>query len=184
MARDLGVYADELSEAQLAATSAAIAEAVQKQLDLSIRPITSGEYERTDFFSGFFEKLKACTSTIILPHLKISTLLCLLLELLRSLGQAYCLSLPPRLDLVDDLHLTYSVLDTFKDGLRHNGVDPDELLDLYIWAHNEAIKNRLADLYLGVHLCRGNMPGTKGFLNGSYESIAERILTGLNYETF
>ncbi|KAJ5960766.1 uncharacterized protein N7479_007916 [Penicillium vulpinum] len=38
-------------------TDRAIAEAVAKQLGLGIRPITSGEYERDKFYSGFFEKL-------------------------------------------------------------------------------------------------------------------------------
>lgn len=39
------------------ATEQAIAGAVAKQLELGIRPITSGEYERDKFYSGFFERL-------------------------------------------------------------------------------------------------------------------------------
>ncbi|KAJ5691780.1 hypothetical protein N7462_001203 [Penicillium macrosclerotiorum] len=45
---------DELHKA----TEEAIGEVVLKQLDLSIRPITSGEYERDKFYSGFFETLQ------------------------------------------------------------------------------------------------------------------------------
>ncbi|KPM39526.1 hypothetical protein AK830_g7029 [Neonectria ditissima] len=263
--KDLGVYSDELDEAQLAATTTAIAQAVQKQLDLSIRPITSGEYERTGFFSGFFEKLqgmqanhhfaipgdfrtelpttqhlakfgvkefaavaatgkikhvtsaylsgwnmlqqvvppehwKDCKITmpsITWQHLQLAEgraystsayqsgreyLADLALAFRQEVGILYDAGL--RSIQVDDPHLTYFVLDKFKDGLRHDGVDPDELLDLYIWAHNEAIKDLPADLHVGVHLCRGNMPGTKGFLDGSYEIIAERILTRLNFNTF
>jgi methionine synthase II (cobalamin-independent) len=36
----------------------AITNEVEKQLKLGIRPITSGEYERDKFFSGFFEHLE------------------------------------------------------------------------------------------------------------------------------
>lgn len=39
------------------ATENAIAGVVYKQLELGIRPITSGEYERDKFYSGFFETL-------------------------------------------------------------------------------------------------------------------------------
>lgn len=41
-----------------AVTEKAIAEVVAKQLKLGIRPITSGEYERNVFYSGFFENLQ------------------------------------------------------------------------------------------------------------------------------
>ncbi|KAF7338877.1 Methionine vitamin-b12 [Mycena sanguinolenta] len=62
------VYADTaLSSDIAAATKGAIADVVQKQLDLAIRPITSGEYERTIFYSGFFEKLEGMTTTQGLP---------------------------------------------------------------------------------------------------------------------
>ncbi|KAK7424535.1 hypothetical protein QQX98_000500 [Neonectria punicea] len=213
--KDLGVYADELSEAQLAVTSAAIAEAVQKQLDLSIRPITSGEYERTGFFSGFFEKLQgmqvnhhftipedfrtALPTTQALAKLGVKGFAAVVAtgkikhvtsaylagwnmlkqvvppenwknckitmpsitwqhfqlaegraynpeayqssrEYLSDLASAFRQEVKILYDAglrsiqVDDPHLTYFVLDTFKDGLLHDGVGPDELLDLYIWA--------------------------------------------------
>ena len=39
----------------------AIKWAVSKQLDLSIKPICSGEYNRHIFYGGFFEKLEGMT---------------------------------------------------------------------------------------------------------------------------
>jgi methionine synthase II (cobalamin-independent) len=39
------------------ATEVAIGRAVSKQVELGIRPISSGEYERDKFYSGFFERL-------------------------------------------------------------------------------------------------------------------------------
>lgn len=46
-------------------TDKAIAEVVHKQQALSIRAITSGEYERTVFFSGFFEHLNGMQGQMV-----------------------------------------------------------------------------------------------------------------------
>jgi methionine synthase II (cobalamin-independent) len=46
----------------------AIEWAVAKQLELDIRPICSGEYNRHIFYGGFFEKLEGMTP---IPHLPI-----------------------------------------------------------------------------------------------------------------
>jgi methionine synthase II (cobalamin-independent) len=40
------------------ATEVAIGRVVSKQVELGIRPITSGEYGRDKFYSGFFEQLE------------------------------------------------------------------------------------------------------------------------------
>ncbi|KAJ6469976.1 hypothetical protein C8R45DRAFT_1063720 [Mycena sanguinolenta] len=62
------IYLDTALSSEIAeATQAAIAAAVKKQLELSIRPISSGEYERTIFYSGFFEKLEGMTTMKGLP---------------------------------------------------------------------------------------------------------------------
>lgn len=52
------------------ATQLAIAGAVSKQLELGIRPITSGEYERDKFYSGFFETLEGMEIIKDIPILK------------------------------------------------------------------------------------------------------------------
>ncbi|KAI6867556.1 UROD/MetE-like protein [Hortaea werneckii] len=49
------------------AETQAIQEAVQKQLELNIRPICSGEYSRHIFYGGFFEKLEGMTPQPALP---------------------------------------------------------------------------------------------------------------------
>ncbi|OOF91450.1 hypothetical protein ASPCADRAFT_155201 [Aspergillus carbonarius ITEM 5010] len=85
---------------------------------------------------------------------------------------------------VDDPAMTFFVTDEMRSGCVADGIDPDELLELYIWAHNESLKDRPADLHIGVHLCRGNMPGSTHVLSGSYERIAKRMFTGLDYDTF
>ncbi|PYH97152.1 methionine synthase, vitamin-B12 independent, partial [Aspergillus ellipticus CBS 707.79] len=85
---------------------------------------------------------------------------------------------------IDDPAMTFFVTDEMWAGCLADGIDPDELLDLYIWAHNQTLKDRPADLHIGVHLCRGNMPGSTHILSGSYERIAWRMFTGLDYDTF
>ncbi|KAF7341840.1 Methionine vitamin-b12 [Mycena sanguinolenta] len=247
------------------ATKAAIAGAVQKQLELSIRPITSGEYERSIFYSGFFEKLDGMTTNRALPlpdgFRKGLPNASVFLKLGRKEGEANIatgpirrtapaymeawetlksvtppehwgeckMSLPSigfehlqlahgtawapgvyssdrayfadlatayRAELralydaglrhvqIDDPNLCWFFVDAFVDGCRADGVDPDELFDLYVWAHNEMLRDRPPGMHIGIHLCRGNMNAFHDFAWGSYESIAEKLLTKLDYEQF
>jgi methionine synthase II (cobalamin-independent) len=85
---------------------------------------------------------------------------------------------------IDDPNLTFFSSDEFLEGCKLDGVDSDELLDLYIWAHNECLSDLPTDLHVGVHLCRGNMSSSAHIASGSYERIAKKIFEGLNYETF
>ncbi|KAJ6506830.1 hypothetical protein C8R45DRAFT_922992 [Mycena sanguinolenta] len=260
------VYHDTALSSDIAeATKAAIAGAVQKQLELSIRPITSGEYERTGFYSGFFEKLEGMTTTRGLPlpdafrkglptasvSLKLGrkegaaniatgpirrTTPAYLeaWEMLKSvtppehwgqckmalpsigwehmqlahgtawapgvyasdrayfadLATAYRAELRELYDAglrhvqIDDPNLCWFFVDTFVEGCRADGVDPDELFDSYIWAHNEMLRDRPTGMHIGIHLCRGNMSIFHEFTWGSYERIAEKLLTKLDYEQF
>ncbi|KAJ4354267.1 uncharacterized protein N0V89_006001 [Didymosphaeria variabile] len=247
------------------ATAKAIADVVQKQLDLCIRPITSGEYERSVFYEGFFEKLRGNELRNVRvpedfrPNLPISESLVKagiqetpasittgkiehvepaylhVWEMLKkgvpqehwkdckialpsptwqhvwlSKGRTYSsdvyssdqeyfadLTAAYRAEIrilydaglrnlqVDDPQLLYFILESFTDGLRSEAVDPSELLDTYIWALNEVVRDRPEDLYVGVHICRGNIPGSNtGVLEGSYESIAEKLFRELDYDTF
>ena len=54
------------------------------------------------------------------------------------------------------------------------GQDPEHLVDLYVEAINEAVKNRPANMVIGVHMCRGNYKG-KYLSEGGYDSIAEKL---------
>lgn len=56
-----------LSKEVQQATEVAIAKVVSKQLELGIRPITSGEYERDKFYSGFFEILEGMEVVHTIP---------------------------------------------------------------------------------------------------------------------
>ncbi|KAJ4388651.1 hypothetical protein N0V93_006110 [Gnomoniopsis smithogilvyi] len=101
---------------------------------------------------------------------------------LRSLYDAGCRNVQ-----IDDPNMTFFVMDSFLDGCRADGVDPDELLDQYVGVHNDCIADLPDDMHIGIHLCRGNMWSgvvEGGIGAGSYERIAERMFKGLNYESF
>ncbi|KAJ5833964.1 hypothetical protein N7474_002275 [Penicillium riverlandense] len=246
-------------------TKAAIGTAVTKQLELGIRPIMSGEYERVVFYSGFFENLagievikaipipegyRTSFPTVrILQELEISTRdsivavdhIChthspylsewhALRSLLAPEQWRECkLTMPPvthghmqmakgtayrasvykddreyfadlaaaytaefrvlydaglRSIQIDDPCLLFFVTDEFRSGCEADGVDPDALLDLYIWAHNQCLTGKPDDLHVGLHLCRGNMAGSTHIMSGSYERIAKKMFTELDYDTF
>jgi methionine synthase II (cobalamin-independent) len=258
-------YARNLPEDVKGITKDAIASVVQKQLSLSIRPITSGEFERHIFYGGFFENIDGfevipelplpggfrtgfpTTATLMrlgiktrpgvvatgtIEHVRSpyleewETLKSLLpkdqwkdckitmpsptwqhMQLAKGTAfsptiyssdkhyfadlaaafQAEFLSLYSsglRSIQIDDPNLTYFVTDQFLDGCAADGIDSDELLDMYIWAHNACLSGRPKDLHIGIHLCRGNMASSTHVVSGSYERIAKRMFEGLDYDTF
>jgi 5-methyltetrahydropteroyltriglutamate--homocysteine methyltransferase len=63
------------------------------------------------------------------------------------------------------------------------GVDPDRLVDLYIEAINEAVKNKPPQMTIGVHVCRGNYKGMY-LSEGGYDSVAERFFSRTNVNHF
>ncbi|KXT13412.1 hypothetical protein AC579_9901 [Pseudocercospora musae] len=85
---------------------------------------------------------------------------------------------------IDDPHLTYFCSSQFLQGCAKDGTDTDELLDLYLESHNLFLGKLPKDLRMGMHLCRGNMSGSKHWVTGSYDKIAEKLFTKTNYDTF
>jgi methionine synthase II (cobalamin-independent) len=251
-----------------ATTENAVKEVVAKQVENGIRPITSGEFERTIFYGGFFEMLDGMTVAEKLPmpsafrtHLPTVNALMAMgathnsavvasakIEWVRSAylhgwemlvkalpegvspaeckisipsptwvhmqvkpGTAWTEASPYRSDReyfsdlaaafraelralydaglrsvqIDDPNLIYFVVDSFREGCREDGVDPDELLDLYIWACNECLRDLPEDLHTSIHICRGNFSEGRNIVqSGSYEGIARQVFSGLNFETF
>jgi 5-methyltetrahydropteroyltriglutamate--homocysteine methyltransferase len=68
------------------------------------------------------------------------------------------------------------------EAVRRRGEDPDALIDLYIDAINQSIKDRPAGMAVCVHLCRGN--AGHGMADGGYEPIAERLFNRLDVDGF
>ena len=69
-----------------------------------------------------------------------------------------------------------------KEVIRRRGDDPDALIDLYIDAINDSIKDHPASMTVCVHMCRGN--AGHGMADGGYEPIAERAFNRLNVDGF
>ena len=69
-----------------------------------------------------------------------------------------------------------------REIVRKRGEDPQELIDNYIDAINESIKERPASMTVCVHLCRGNRG--HGMADGGYEPVAERLFNKLNVDGF
>ena len=67
--------------------------------------------------------------------------------------------------------------------VRAAGGNPDELVNLYVDAINEAVRGAPADMALGVHMCRGNYKGMY-LSEGGYTSIAERLFNRANVSHF
>ena len=56
----------------------------------------------------------------------------------------------------DDPLLAYFCAESMIKGMEERNIDHEALLDTYIWAYNECLKGRPADMTVGLHLCRGN----------------------------
>jgi methionine synthase II (cobalamin-independent) len=258
-------YAQNISEDVKRLTKESITTVVEKQLSLSIRPITSGEYERHIFYGGFFENLDGFEVMPNLPLLTgfrtqyptVTTLMGLgvkirpgvvatgkiryekspyleewqtLKELLKpeqwkdakltipsptyqhiqlAKGTAYASSAYAtdreyfadvaaasraefrtlydaglRSIQIDDPNLSFFSTEDFLEGCEIDGVESEDLLDLYIWAHNQCLRDLPDDLHVGIHICRGNMSASTHIASGSYERIAKKLFQGLNYQTY
>jgi 5-methyltetrahydropteroyltriglutamate--homocysteine methyltransferase len=69
---------------------------------------------------------------------------------------------------------------TWLARLREWGDDPDESLERAIAADNAVIAD-FPDVTFGIHICRGNNR-SMWHREGSYDSIAERVLGGLRHQ--
>ena len=75
---------------------------------------------------------------------------------------------------LDEVALAMLCDPALQGKVRAAGGNPDQLVDLYVDAINEAVKGRPADMVVGVHMCRGNYKGMY-LSEGGYTSIAERL---------
>jgi len=66
--------------------------------------------------------------------------------------------------------------------VRERGENPDGLIDTYIDAINQSIKERPAGMTVAVHLCRGNLG--HGMADGGYEPVADRMFNLLHVDGF
>lgn len=70
-----------------------------------------------------------------------------------------------------------------RDTIARSGIEPDQLVDLYIDSINQAVADCPPDVVVGVHMCRGNFKGH--YLGaGGYESVAERFFANTKINHF
>jgi len=67
--------------------------------------------------------------------------------------------------------------------VKADGFDPEQLVDLYVDAINEAVKAVPAGMVVGVHMCRGNYKGMY-LSEGGYDSVAEKLFGRANVNHF
>jgi 5-methyltetrahydropteroyltriglutamate--homocysteine methyltransferase len=67
--------------------------------------------------------------------------------------------------------------------VKAGGGDADKLVDLYIDAINQAVKNRPQGVRVGVHVCRGNYKGMY-LSEGGYDSVAEKFFSRTEVDHF
>jgi 5-methyltetrahydropteroyltriglutamate--homocysteine methyltransferase len=70
-----------------------------------------------------------------------------------------------------------------REKVKNAGGNPDQLVDLYIEAINQAVKDKPAGVTVGVHVCRGNYKGMY-LSEGGYDSVGERFFGRANVNHF
>jgi len=63
------------------------------------------------------------------------------------------------------------------------GGNPEQLIDLYITAMNDAAGGRPKGMTAGMHMCRGNFKG-KWLTEGGYDDIAEQVFGRIEVDAF
>lgn len=73
--------------------------------------------------------------------------------------------------------------DDFRDKLRQNGFDPDEMTKTFADITVEALKNKPSDMAITIHICRGNFKSS-WLYQGGYEPIAKQLFSRVNVDGF
>ncbi|MEJ2120675.1 MAG: 5-methyltetrahydropteroyltriglutamate--homocysteine S-methyltransferase [Alphaproteobacteria bacterium] len=63
------------------------------------------------------------------------------------------------------------------------GYDPEDVIDLYIKAMNDACGGRPEGMVAGMHMCRGNFKG-RWLTTGGYDDIAEKVFGEVDVDAF
>jgi 5-methyltetrahydropteroyltriglutamate--homocysteine methyltransferase len=84
---------------------------------------------------------------------------------------------------LDEVPLAMLCDPVVREGLAQRGEDPAALLDLYVSAINEALRDKPAGMIVAMHMCRGNYKG-QWLSEGGYESVAERVFAEIDVDSF
>ena len=84
---------------------------------------------------------------------------------------------------LDDIFFAYLGDPEQRAQRKAMGQDPDWLIDRYAWMLNEAIKDRPADMLIGMHMCRGNFRSTYA-ASGGYDAAADAIFNKTDVDIY
>jgi len=84
---------------------------------------------------------------------------------------------------LDDTALPCLCDPSVQDEVRRRGEDPKALIKTYVRLINGAIRNRPADLTVGIHLCRGNFRGA-WMAEGGYGFIADELFNAIDVDAY
>ncbi|HEY5412521.1 MAG TPA: 5-methyltetrahydropteroyltriglutamate--homocysteine S-methyltransferase [Caulobacteraceae bacterium] len=84
---------------------------------------------------------------------------------------------------LDDTNLAYLCDEKQRDAARLRGEDPALLPSLYARVINDSLASAPADMFIGIHLCRGNF--RSAFVaEGGYDPVAEVLFNETNVDAF
>ncbi len=84
---------------------------------------------------------------------------------------------------MDDIFFAYLCDPKHREAQKASGEDPDWLIDRYAWMMNEAIKDRPDDMFIGMHMCRGNFRSTHA-AEGAYDAVADAVFNKTGVDIF
>jgi 5-methyltetrahydropteroyltriglutamate--homocysteine methyltransferase len=84
---------------------------------------------------------------------------------------------------LDDTNLAYLCDDKQRENARKRGLDPDDLPRHYAKMINDATASAPDDMFLAMHLCRGNFRSSWA-AEGGYEPVAEIMFNEVDIDAF
>ena len=84
---------------------------------------------------------------------------------------------------MDDIFFAYLCDPKHRAEKQAQDQDPDWLIDRYAWMMSEAIKDRPADMLIGMHMCRGNFRSTYA-AEGAYDLAADAVFNKTGVDIF
>ncbi len=84
---------------------------------------------------------------------------------------------------MDDIFFAYLCDPKHRAAREAAGEDPDWLIDRYAWMMHEAIKDRPDDMFIGMHMCRGNFRSTHA-AEGAYDAVSDAVFNRTGVDIF
>ncbi|EPQ60557.1 UROD/MetE-like protein [Gloeophyllum trabeum ATCC 11539] len=84
----------------------------------------------------------------------------------------------------DDPLLCYFCAESMIKGMTEAGVDHEALLNTYVRVYNDCLRDRPADMTIGLHLCRGNFRDGRHFSEGGYDRIAVKLFNEIDVDCY